>query len=319
MELRTLEIRIQNARANIVKVKNTLARHQKALDKYRKQLDERGIDYSNLAEARAQAARSNRDEDYWLLCDYDNKLDDIKNNEKKLNELYEKLESYKEQFEVESKRQEVPHIPALEEFLAGWKENARDWYCGQVSAFHAFNAERDRIRAEIKAKYAPREFYHRKEIAEEEKAAKVDHDSYKQQVKANYTADVLQMAQEGAPGQPRFDQKLEEDLDDEVRRKRLDLYLRCTAAVGVITDAAGLRVGDNGSINGFVVGENGKASVETVWAGGYNIQRLHYRVMVKPVRVKESLASKIQEAQQRPVSVEGKNAGSRKAEIEQSI
>ena len=100
----------------------------------------------------------------------------------------------------------------------------------------------------------------------------------------------------GLPGEKAFEAKLEKMLSDEVRAKRLDLYYRCTAAVGVITDTTGLYVGNNGSLNGFVRGENGSAFVETIMAGGFNIQCLHYRVLVKMVKEKESLDAKIENA-----------------------
>lgn len=73
-------------------------------------------------------------------------------------------------------------------------------------------------------------------------------------------------------------------MANEVISKRIDLYKRCSEIVGIITDASGLRTGNNGSINGFVLGEKGKAYVETIYAGGYNIQVLHYRVLVKAVK-----------------------------------
>lgn len=297
MELSTLELRVNNTKANIEKTKKTLERHQKQLDKYKKQMEDRGIDYSNVAQARNSAANENRHEDYWLICDYDNKLDDIKNNEKKLAELTEKLHTYQEQYRQEADRQDIPRIPALEDFLARWKVEAADWYRQRVTAFLAFKQEVKTIKEQIAAKYES-PYRYRKEIAEEEKAAGVDRQSYLRKVRNNYTQDVLAMAEVGKPGEKRFEDKLEEELTNEVNAKRLDLYYRCTGAVGVITDAKGLYVGNNGSLNGFVVGENGKAEIETILAGGYNIQCLHYRVLVKPIREKkESLSIRITRAE----------------------
>lgn len=82
-------------------------------------------------------------------------------------------------------------------------------------------------------------------------------------------------------------------LDKEVQNKYNDFVRRVTEKVGEIQDASGLRVAGNGIINGFVIGDKGKASVETITAGGYNTsiivnskhgQCLHYRVLVKPIR-----------------------------------
>ena len=58
-----------------------------------------------------------------------------------------------------------------------------------------------------------------------------------------------------------------------------DLYRRVTKKVGDIVDYHDLYL--NGpAINGVVVGERGTTRLETIMAGGYNIQRLHLRVIL---------------------------------------
>ena len=66
----------------------------------------------------------------------------------------------------------------------------------------------------------------------------------------------------------------------------IDNFLfRVEKAVGKAADFSFLRVRNGNSmegaaINGYVTGENGRAKVQTAAAGGWNIQRFHYRVLV---------------------------------------
>lgn len=81
--------------------------------------------------------------------------------------------------------------------------------------------------------------------------------------------------------------------DDEIEKENkrtaealvLNLINRVIEKTGQITDAKGLKVtqGNQGYavINGFVIGEKGTAEVESISAGGYNIQRYHIRTLVK--------------------------------------
>lgn len=68
----------------------------------------------------------------------------------------------------------------------------------------------------------------------------------------------------------------------------LNLVNRTVEIAGTIKDAQYLRLDrDNNGyaiINGIVIGEKGKAKIESIGAGGYNIQRYHIRVLVKEVR-----------------------------------
>ena len=55
---------------------------------------------------------------------------------------------------------------------------------------------------------------------------------------------------------------------------------RISIVVGVITDASGLFIGKTGGIEGLIRGTIGVARIETIGAGGYNIQCFHYRTLV---------------------------------------
>ncbi len=67
----------------------------------------------------------------------------------------------------------------------------------------------------------------------------------------------------------------------------IDLLYRVRSITGEITDWSDIRAsaGTGGFtvLNGYVSGKEGRACVESITAGGYNIQRLHIRVMVHSV------------------------------------
>ncbi len=85
------------------------------------------------------------------------------------------------------------------------------------------------------------------------------------------------------------------DLEDEKIKARnerdgknliLDLLKRVTKITGAVTDWSGLHLtqGNMGLVlNGLVIGEDGKARVESIYAEG-PIQRLHIRTLVKVVK-----------------------------------
>lgn len=76
-------------------------------------------------------------------------------------------------------------------------------------------------------------------------------------------------------------QTLNKLLDRDVEAKRNMIIARVEEKAGEIQDASGLYVAMNGEINGVIVGSKGNVVVETIGAGGYNIQRFHFRVLVK--------------------------------------
>ena len=64
----------------------------------------------------------------------------------------------------------------------------------------------------------------------------------------------------------------------------INLIYRVRKITGEITDWSDIRasVGTGGFtvLNGTVIGKEGIAHIESITAGGYNIQRLHIRVLV---------------------------------------
>jgi len=77
---------------------------------------------------------------------------------------------------------------------------------------------------------------------------------------------------------------LDKTLEEEKKAKLADLIGRINAVVGTIRDASRLYIAENGNINGTVIGTEGKAKVETIGAGGYNIVCFHFRTLVHEIK-----------------------------------
>lgn len=77
------------------------------------------------------------------------------------------------------------------------------------------------------------------------------------------------------------DKELNKFLDREVEAKKRNLIMRIEKKAGNILDATGLYIGSTGEINGIVKGNIKTVKVETISAGGYNVQCYHFRVLVK--------------------------------------
>lgn len=78
--------------------------------------------------------------------------------------------------------------------------------------------------------------------------------------------------------------QIREAVAKERIRKENNFIARVEKVVGCITDATDLKVADNLELNGIVIGQEGKARVSTITAGGYNIQCFHFRVLVKKIK-----------------------------------
>lgn len=62
----------------------------------------------------------------------------------------------------------------------------------------------------------------------------------------------------------------------------IDLFFRIKDITGEVIDWSGIRF-SGGALNGLVIGKEGRVKIESILAGGYNIQRLHVRVLVHSI------------------------------------
>lgn len=68
---------------------------------------------------------------------------------------------------------------------------------------------------------------------------------------------------------------------EKAQQSVLNLIEKVEDRVGKVIDWSNLHFGSNGMLNGRITGNLGSVYVETIGAGGYNIQRFHYRVLLK--------------------------------------
>lgn len=298
--------KVEASKQKIEKIKATIERHQKALAKLE----------NKLLELQKQPPSDDLTREiYFAECDIKYKKEDIRANEAKLEEsrrlLRDRERSYNKSLEEDRiVEQNTPQI--IKDYLEKWKADAFDWYLRRYAAFQDFKEKlrtdeieiRNKAIAECEeyARYRGREMsyheyinmYPHRPVDEMLKEAKLDYSSVQKRKKEFAGAVVLKMCeQHSAPDREAW---LKKYLEAEKREMILDLVSRLREHVGTITDATGLHMGYTG-VEGLIIGDKGKAKLQSIGAGGYNVQCWHVRVLIHPVKDKESLADKISNAE----------------------
>jgi hypothetical protein len=200
--------------------------------------------------------------------------DEIKTSKNKLKDLEIQLENLYKQQEKQNKIDNIERIPVIEEFLKNWKRQAIEWY------------KKDYIRL--------------KERIKERKEKQKQLEEWRQENKIGYYYNnPLLKAKEKELGldipllqdaltarliiEDNWQEYLEKEIEKDKNLKRQLFINRVKEITGTIIDATNLKIGNNGEINGIVTGEKGKAKVETITAGGWNIQCYHFRVLVHKI------------------------------------
>jgi hypothetical protein len=219
-----------------------------------------------------------------LTDEYDIKWakDDIKSSNYKLKDLETQLENLHKQVNRLTAQNHIKRIPVIEEFLEAWKVKAIEWYkrdynrlLEYLKKFAEHKKEMEVVLKAWKIENGFSEWTYNKAVREKEKEFEIDNESYKKGMKwfSGLTLKLYENRNE-------WETYLEKEIEKDKNNKRALFIDRVEGITGTITDASLLSIGGNGEINGIVTGEKGKAKVETISAGGYNIQCWHFRVLV---------------------------------------
>ena len=191
----------------------------------------------------------------------------------------------------------IEKIPAIWDFLCEWEKKSIEWYKGNCKLYFDLKKEYENKLTEykdsdkFKERVEVRLNQYNKEYLEKnrrwlENSVK---NSLEYDFKDNYYNAIdsftkvitkCKWCDNNCVGYEIDEELLVKEIAKEKENKYFDLVKRITKVTGEITDAKSLSVGPKGELEGIVVGVKARVRVETIEAGGYNIQRFHFRTLV---------------------------------------
>lgn len=253
MKITTLKERIEKANLKIEKKQNTIVKKTAQIEKKYKVLEKLGV--QDPAEHNREDYRHLHETDpdrfhdiFWTYSEIESLKGDIIRGDKEIEETKKTLEKYEAQLAGEIEKESI--------FLTEVPEVFKDLIEELVETWDAWDkARKERIRKAY------------------------DELGYSKFVKEYTYADYEFMSTSI--------EKIHSDNERDAKALVLDLYYRVKDITGEVTDWSGIEAtpGTNGNtvLNGAVIGKGGRAKVESILAGGYNIQRLHIRVLVHEI------------------------------------
>lgn len=299
MDIIKLEERLIKNREKLIKAYTTLERHKKQAEKKFNNILKLGGTVEGKT-SRDYAGQGGSDL-YWEFCDYEKKLEDIINTEKKIKETQAMIMDIETKIDLENNKDmfiqnTAPRV--IIEFVENWKKLAHNWYVHRYNTYIKFKRElkekerQARIniintqecyveyRDKVNDNYYLLNAHPRNVMDNELKKLKLDYKSIDKELKA-FGADILRLEQ--LDGDRERADYLEKMLEEQKRALILDLLQRITSKSGEIVDANNLYLSSSGQINGYIIGKKATVKVETIGAGGYNIQCFHFRTLVNEV------------------------------------
>lgn len=207
---------------------------------------------------------------------------DLRSTAKQIAQAEQALADYTAKLEAEQEKANSRNVKAIIEFLENWKQNMRDFFADDFAKYPEAYEEHRKYIDELDAMYTwdmPRDEY--KKLREQEKRANALHAN-----RWGHLFPYISRKRNRETETYTFTFKTEEfekEIKREAERKYDDIIERTQAIVGTITDASALKVGYKGNLDGIIIGTNGKAKVQTIGAGGYNIQCFHFRTLIHEI------------------------------------
>ncbi len=210
-----------------------------------------------------------------LSYDEEINIDSCRTKNSEIESLTNTLNNYKEQLNKLSNFEQEEKIKVIWDFLLKWREDTYNKVVKNAEHFY-----------DLKQKYDD-EFKKYKEENKErfERASYMGKIGLEQRFSEDYYSSVFPITRNVYTWKGKIDEKkLNNILDRDIESKYKHIIAKVKKVCGEIVDASDLHIGNDGTINGLIKGTIGNGYVETIVAGGYNIQIAHYRVIIHKVK-----------------------------------
>jgi len=240
---------------NIIDLKNKVQKAEEAVEKAQKTIERHMAQMEkklkvivdrgwNPEDRYCREGTAEYNESYWAICEYESKRSDVRSANLKLKDKIRILNNWKERLAAAEEKEYKFLVEVPECMKAMMQELIAEW--------NEYDLNR---REAIKKDYQEMEY-------------RAFADKYQGTGAYNLMWKTVEQVQK--------------ENERDAKGLILNLYSRVNAITGDVTDWDNIHYGGK-ALNGYVYGKLGAVRVESILAGGYNIQRLHIRVLVHEI------------------------------------